>query len=225
MILPILIYVVLSSSFVSSLNLSSPPSLLPPSQTLIPNRRDAIQTTIKGLTATTAAFITSTTTLTEPANALKESDYTIGPRGIKYLITQTGSPGKSTKPIRGQTIKTSYTLTLNGFEDDFVLGQFTPNRVKIIDTSKTLLGVDEYFEFVVGIGRVIKGWDVSMLDMVQGERRKIILPPELGYGDENVGDGKIPKGSTLYLEVELVELGKMPEMNDVQVKWLEEHPL
>eukprot|EP00957_Ditylum_brightwellii_P191538 14583356-Ditylum_brightwellii.AAC.1 len=61
--------------------------------------------------------------------------------------------------------------------------------------------------------------------MVQGERRKIILPPELGYGDENVGDGKIPKGSTLYLEVELVELGKMPEMNDVQVKWLEEHPL
>ncbi|KAK5075759.1 Peptidyl-prolyl cis-trans isomerase fpr2 [Exophiala xenobiotica] len=56
--------------------------------------------------------------------------------------------------------------------------------------------------FVVGTGRVIKGWDEGLLDMCIGERRKLTIPPELGYGQSSMGP--IPAGSTLIFVTELV---------------------
>jgi len=56
--------------------------------------------------------------------------------------------------------------------------------------------------FVVGTGRVIKGWDEGLLDMCIGEKRKLTIPPELGYGQRSMGP--IPAGSTLIFETELV---------------------
>ncbi|ERF71626.1 hypothetical protein EPUS_00615 [Endocarpon pusillum Z07020] len=56
--------------------------------------------------------------------------------------------------------------------------------------------------FEVGKGRVIKGWDQGLLDMCIGEKRKLTIPPELGYGQQNMGP--IPAGSTLIFETELV---------------------
>jgi hypothetical protein len=60
------------------------------------------------------------------------------------------------------------------------------------------------FEFRVGDGRVIRGWDEGVATMRQGGRRRLIVPPELGYG--SAGAGAIPGGASLVFEVDLVDV-------------------
>ncbi|KAF2853853.1 FK506-binding protein-like protein 2 precursor [Plenodomus tracheiphilus IPT5] len=58
------------------------------------------------------------------------------------------------------------------------------------------------FKFTIGNGQVIKGWELGLLDMCIGEARKLTIPPNLAYG--NSQNGKIPAGSTLIFETELL---------------------
>ena len=61
------------------------------------------------------------------------------------------------------------------------------------------------FTFTLGVGSVIKGWDLGVKGMKVGGKRKLTIPPELGYGDQGAG-GLIPPGATLIFEVDLLEV-------------------
>lgn len=60
------------------------------------------------------------------------------------------------------------------------------------------------FETQIGVGRVIKGWDIGVMGMKVGGKRKLTIPPELGYGSQPAGS--IPPNSTLIFELELVNI-------------------
>ena len=60
------------------------------------------------------------------------------------------------------------------------------------------------FETEIGVGRVIRGWDEAFLAMKVGEKRVLVIPPELGYGSR--AQGSIPANATLIFDVELVAI-------------------
>src|SRR3989344_7122230 len=64
----------------------------------------------------------------------------------------------------------------------------------------------EPFQFVLGVGQVIKGWDDGVVGMKVGGKRILSVPPELGYGSQDYGP--IPGNSTLIFEVELLKVDK-----------------
>ena len=148
-----------------------------------------------------------------PSNAATDlSTFQDGPGGIKYLITKEGN---GEKPQRAQKVTTQYTLWTGGFGD-------VDSGTKQVDSSKGFMRGP--FPVIVGVGRVIKGWDLMLLDMKVGEIRRMVIPPELGYGAKGAG-GDIPPNTPLYFEVELESMDRMIDLNDAQKKWLEENPL
>jgi peptidylprolyl isomerase len=107
--------------------------------------------------------------------------------GLQIQDTQAGT---GATPKRGQTCVMHYTGWL------YVNGQ----KGKKFDSS---VDRGEPFEFPIGTGRVIKGWDEGVATMKVGGKRTLIIPPDLGYGARGAG-GVIPPNATLVFDVELL---------------------
>ncbi len=115
------------------------------------------------------------------------ADAVEGEDGLKWVVKAEGS-GET--PAKGDTIRAHYTGYLtDGTKFDSSVDRGQP------------------FETPIGVGRVIKGWDVAFADMKPGEKRLLIIPPELGYGARGAG-GVIPPNATLLFDVELLEVVK-----------------
>ncbi len=111
--------------------------------------------------------------------------YRLTPLGVKYFDIK---PGTGPEAVIGKKVTLDYVGTLQDgtiFEDSY-------QQKKPIS-------------FTLGSEEILKGWNEGILGMRVGGKRKLVIPPELGYGNRAVG-GKIPANSTLYFVVELINV-------------------
>eukprot|EP00568_Trieres_chinensis_P009350 CAMPEP_0183294618 /NCGR_PEP_ID=MMETSP0160_2-20130417/2883_1 /TAXON_ID=2839 ORGANISM="Odontella Sinensis, Strain Grunow 1884" /NCGR_SAMPLE_ID=MMETSP0160_2 /ASSEMBLY_ACC=CAM_ASM_000250 /LENGTH=211 /DNA_ID=CAMNT_0025455969 /DNA_START=69 /DNA_END=704 /DNA_ORIENTATION=+ len=156
-------------------------------------RRSFLQKSAASAASVAVASTAAVTALSTPLPALADSDdpyadYVTTESGMKYKITKEGT---GAVPTSGQNVKAHYTGWLDGFDSG-----------KKFDSSRDR---GRPFSFRVGAGQVIRGWDEAFLSMKVGERRNIVLPARLAYGDRGAG-GIIPGGATLYFDVELLAI-------------------
>ena len=112
---------------------------------------------------------------------------TTTPSGLQYEDTEVGS-GAEAKP--GQHVHVHYTGWL--FNNGQQGAKFDSSRDR-----------NDPFAFSLGAGMVIKGWDEGVAGMKIGDKRRLIIPSDLGYGSRGAG-GVIPPDATLIFEVELL---------------------
>ncbi|MGD9898098.1 MAG: FKBP-type peptidyl-prolyl cis-trans isomerase [Calditrichaceae bacterium] len=105
--------------------------------------------------------------------------------GLKYVEIKEGD---GAQPQKGNTVVVHYTGWL-------------------LDGKKFDSSVDrnQKFEFVYGVGQVIRGWDEGLSTMKVGGKRKLFIPADLGYGSRGAG-GVIPPNATLVFDVELFDI-------------------
>ena len=110
--------------------------------------------------------------------------------GVKKRVTDCDRRSKA-----GDRLSMHYTGTLHADGSEF-------------DSSITR---KEPFVFTLGTGQVIKGWDQGLLNMCVGEKRKLVIPSDLGYGSRGAPP-KIPADATLVFEVELLAINASEEL-------------
>lgn len=129
----------------------------------------------------------------EDQSAMASKNIVTGPNGsgvqVEDLVV-----GSGTTVETGMEVSVNYVLKL---------GDGT-----VIQDSKQMGGAA--FTFIAGAGQLIPGWEMGILGMKVGSKRMIVIPPELGYGSQQVGP--IPPDSTLIFEIEVISAG-FPNQN------------
>lgn len=121
----------------------------------------------------------------EDAPAEPDEELVTTESGLQYVDLVEGS---GASPQSGQTVTVHYTGTLaDGTKFDSSRDRGRP------------------FSFRIGVGQVIRGWDEGVMSMKVGGQRKLVIPPELGYGAQGAG-GVIPPNATLIFDVELLRI-------------------
>jgi peptidylprolyl isomerase len=148
--------------------------------TIQPNPQSVVETVTKVASPVTETLVADASTVTQTKSGEKAVQET--PSGLKYvdLVEGTGD-----SPKQGQTVTVHYTGTLE--------------TGKKFDSSRDR---GQPFQFAIGVGQVIKGWDEGVGSMKVGGRRQLIIPPDLGYGARGIGP--IPPNATLVFDVELL---------------------
>ncbi len=137
-------------------------------------------TTTKSSSTAKSTTTKKTTTKKSTASAAKTT-----PSGVKYWDLKVGTGDEATK---GKLVTVNYLGTLtNGKKFDSSYDRHEP------------------FQFRLGQGDVIKGWDEGVAGMKVGGKRKLRIPPEAGYGARGAG-GVIPPNATLLFTVELLKV-------------------
>jgi peptidylprolyl isomerase len=121
----------------------------------------------------------------EAPTEVAEADYATTDSGLKYYDLEEGS---GVAPQPGQQVSVHYT----GWLEDGTM----------FDSS---LSRGQPFEFIIGQGQVISGWDEGVASMKVGGQRQLVIPADLAYGESGAG-GVIPPNATLIFEVELLEV-------------------
>lgn len=140
-------------------------------------------TSAPGASSTGAASSTDTSVPTK----VEESSFKTTPSGLKYAVLKEGTGAEAKE---GDVVKVHYTGWLK-------------DGGKKFDSS---VDRNEPFEFPLGAGQVIPGWDEGVKGMKVGEKRQLVIPAKLGYGDAGAGQD-IPGGATLVFDVELLGIG------------------
>lgn len=146
-------------------------------------RRRRKLVTLISIGVTVVAAIILIVYLAIPKTASQSAAQTASGLQITDLVVGAGAEAKA-----GDTVSVNYT------------GWLTDNTK--FDSS---LDRNEPFEFVLGQGQVIQGWDEGVVGMKVGGKRRLVIPPDLGYGAQGAG-GTIPPNATLIFEVELLSI-------------------
>jgi FKBP-type peptidyl-prolyl cis-trans isomerase len=147
--------------------------------------------TTQGSTSTSSAATTTTPAAQAPAEKPSAAAPAAGevalPGGLKYVDLKVGD---------GEIAEAGLTATVH------YTGWLT-------DGTKFDSSVDrnQPFQFRIGAGNVIRGWDEGVKGMRVGGKRHLTIPPDMGYGDRGAG-GVIPPNATLVFDVELLGLGR-----------------
>lgn len=148
------------------------------------NRSDAIASPLPTTEPlTVVAQAADPKPISAPTKTTEEKPVTTD-SGLQYTDIVEGT-GES--PQKGQKVTVHYTGTL---EDGT---KFDSSRDR-----------GQPFDFKIGVGQVIKGWDEGVSTMKVGGRRQLVIPPELGYGSRGIGP--IPPNATLLFDVELLKV-------------------
>lgn len=133
-------------------------------------------------------------TVTQKKEPMKSNNET---SKLKYEILKPAQDAKAKSPEKGKPVTVHYTGWL-GVDD----GKGNFEKGSKFDSS-----VDRGtpFQFVIGVGMVIRGWDEGVMGMKVGEKRRLIIPSELGYGARGAG-ASIPPHATLIFDVELLQV-------------------
>ena len=138
----------------------------------------------------------------------KSSDVGLSPTtSMTPLPTPTPTPPENNKIIKMENGLQIEDLTIGTGPEAKAGDTISVNYVGALENGTVFDASEKHggpATFQIGVGQLIKGWDIGIPGMKVGGKRKLIVPPSLGYGSQNVGNGLIPPNSTLTFEVELL---------------------